>query len=95
MSRVSRVSRLSQYEEAGQVGQGNQMKINYRLYKSRIVPDCPYIDKKIPGPGMPNPGSLIRINRLMQMNQVRETMDIEDLIVKTTVLIHSRPPRLF
>ena len=30
---------------------------------------------------MPNPGSLIRINRLMQMNQVRETMDIEDLIV--------------
>ena len=57
------------------------MKINYRLYKSRIVPDCPYIDKKIPGPGMPNPGSLLRINRLMQMNQVRETMDIEDLIV--------------
>ena len=44
---------------------------------------------------MPNPGSLLRINRLMQMNQVRETMDIEDLIVKTTVLIHSRPPRLF
>ena len=92
---MSHLSRLSRYEEAGQVGQGNQMKINYRLYKSRIVPDCPYIDKKIPGPGMPNPGSLLRINRLMQMNQVRETMDIEDLIVKTTVLIHSRLLRLF
>jgi hypothetical protein len=48
LSQLSQLSHLSRYWGVGQGGQGGQMKINYRLYKSRIVADCPYIDKKSP-----------------------------------------------